>query len=189
MRSGWTIFLTVLAVGMPTSAPAQTEQVRFGNLHSHTSYSDGRGTPADAYAMACAQPGMDFFAITEHNHAAGDGKGDRHDGILIGTQPALYRGTPTSLVETADQMNQPGACVTIYGQEFSTISQGNHVNIFDVANVINVSNGAFNDLLTWLAANPDMGGAEPLLQFNHPGTGKKAVKDYGHDDFGGDENL
>ena len=189
MRTGWTSFLTLLAAGIPSMVSAQTEQVRFGNLHSHTSYSDGRGTPADAYTMACAQPDMDFFAITEHNHDAGDGKGDRHDGILIGTQPALYRGTPASLVETADQMNQPGSCVTIYGQEFSTISKGNHVNIFDVANVINVQNGAFNDLLTWLAANPDMGGGAPLLQFNHPGTGKKAVNDYGRDDFGGDKNL
>ena len=154
-------------------AVAQTEQVRFGNLHSHTSYSDGSRTPAEAYTMACAQDGIDFFAITEHNHDKGDRKGD----ILIFNRPDLYRGTPEALVDTANRLDAPGACVTLFGQEFSTISSGNHVNVFDVADVIDAPNGRFDLLLNWLAAHPDFGGAEPLLQLNHPGTGKKAVKD------------
>ncbi|MET0552068.1 MAG: hypothetical protein ABW221_03460, partial [Vicinamibacteria bacterium] len=36
-----------------------------GQLHAHTSYSDGLLTPADAYAAARAQ-GLDFFAVTDH---------------------------------------------------------------------------------------------------------------------------
>ena len=46
----------------------QTEVVYnlyFGDLHSHTSYSDGTGLPDDAYAMAKAS-GADFLAITDH---------------------------------------------------------------------------------------------------------------------------
>lgn len=68
------------------SAPAfaQTADVHFGNLHAHTSYSDGSGTPAEAYRMAC-DAGLDFYAITEHNHDKGDGKGDRKDGRMIAT--------------------------------------------------------------------------------------------------------
>lgn len=40
-------------------------QIYFGDLHSHSGYSDGQGTPADAYATAKAS-GIDFFALTDH---------------------------------------------------------------------------------------------------------------------------
>src|SRR6185503_5267687 len=51
----------------------------FGNLHSHTSYSDGVQTPPDAYTFAHfnAQTPLDFLAVTDHNH---------HD---LGMTPAL----------------------------------------------------------------------------------------------------
>lgn len=178
--------ITILAVSAP--AIAQLDQVRFGNLHAHTSYSDGSGKPEDAFRMAC-DTGLDFFAVTEHNHAAGDGKGDRRDGIVIATSPQLYSGDVASLVATADRMNRPGHCITIYGQEFSTISQGNHVNVFDVDSVIDVANGRFDLLIDWLGEHPDGAGAFPLIQFNHPRSGKRAVKDYGRDDFEGGSEL
>lgn len=38
----------------------------FGDLHTHTSYSDGRGTPEDAFAAAKAA-GADFMATTDHH--------------------------------------------------------------------------------------------------------------------------
>ena len=43
----------------------------YGNLHSHTSYSDGTGTPAQAFAFArnTAPTPLDFLAVTEHNHS------------------------------------------------------------------------------------------------------------------------
>ncbi len=181
--------LSVLLASTATGLQAQVNEVRFGNLHAHTSYSDGLGTPQDAYKMAC-EAGLDFFAITEHNHAAGDGKGERKDGLMIATKPDLYKGKPSSLVESANKANKPGKCVTIYGQEFSTISTGNHVNIFDVSNIIDAPNGAFDNLLTWLETNRDSENRVAVMQFNHPGSGQKARKDYGRDDFGGgDEKL
>lgn len=170
------------------AAQAQVENVRFGNLHAHSSYSDGLGTPEEAFQMAC-EAGLDFFAVTEHNHAAGDGKGERRDGLMIATQPELYKGTASSLVESANRLNGPGDCVTIYGQEFSTISSGNHANIFDVDKVIDAPNGDFAILLEWLQANPDSTGNMPLMQFNHPAGGQRARMDYGRDDFGGDEQM
>lgn len=39
----------------------------FGDLHSHTGYSDGVGTPSEAYAAAKAA-GADFLAVTDHVH-------------------------------------------------------------------------------------------------------------------------
>lgn len=182
------IIIAAFSLFTCASVQAQVNDVRFGNLHSHTAYSDGLGVPQDAYKMAC-NAGLDFFAITEHNHAAGDGKGIRNDGLMIATKPDLYRGKPSSLVESADRLNKPGRCITIYGQEFSTISTGNHVNLFDVGNVINAPDGAFAKLLEWAENNRDSQGNMAVMQFNHPSGGQRAKKDYGRDDFGGDETA
>jgi Lamin Tail Domain len=177
-----TYVLMISAACVASPGLAQVEQVRFGNLHAHTSYSDGTGTPDEAYKMAC-EAKLDFFAITEHNHAAADGSGVRKDGKLIAKTPALYSGTPTSLVEMANKRNVAGRCVTLYGQEYSTISSGNHMNVFDVGKVIDADNGKFDELLSWMDQNRDSRGAVALAQFNHPETGRED-RDYGRDDFG-----
>jgi hypothetical protein len=50
--------------GKPTTT---TYNLYFGDLHTHTSYSDGVGTPWDAFAAADAA-GADFMATTDHVH-------------------------------------------------------------------------------------------------------------------------
>jgi hypothetical protein len=84
--------------------------------------------------------------------------------------------------------------VAIAGQEFSTISSGNHANVFDVDDIINVDNGNYKALYeNWLPAHPDSLGQPPLVQFNHPNFRKDIVypstkpkereNDYGYDDY------
>lgn len=166
------------------AAPAAAQSVYFGNLHAHTGYSDGMGTPDDAYRMA-REAGLDFLAVTEHNHDAADGSGDRRDGVVIATNPTLYAGGLRSLERTA-RSHTNASFVALYGQEFSTISSGNHVNIFEIAEVIDeaqVPNGAFDRLLTWLGPRRDSQGLPALIQFNHPRTGSRSRADYGRTDF------
>lgn len=161
------IFSAAAAV-MAAAAPVAAQSVFFGSLHSHTSYSDGSGTPEDAYKAARAA-GLDFFAITEHNHREADGSGPRRDGLLIATNPALYSGTPTSLVETADRLDDPNHFVTLYGQEYSTITKGgNHVNVIGAREVITVDNGRYDLLAAFANAHPDASGRPLLIQMNHP---------------------
>ena len=191
--------------GPPASPPTPTAtafatshpRIFFGSLHSHTKYSDGSGTPADAFARARDQGKMDFLAVTEHNHdaaEAGISNGDpRKDGILIATQPSLYNGTdPNSLLSAARTFTTDGSFIAIAGQEFSTISSGNHTNVFEVADVIDVAKGDYKSLYdTWLPQHPDSLGEAPLAQFNHPDvhedltTNKPTQRenDYGYDDF------
>jgi hypothetical protein len=171
-----------ILVLLSSATPAAAQNVYFGNLHAHTSYSDGSGVPGEAYLQA-RQVGLDFLAISEHNHSAADGKGPRKDGLLIAVDPSLYAGQDYSLVETANRHDDPGKFVALYGQEISTISQGNHINIFEVGAVADVPNGDVPALLAWARAHSDFEGHLPLLQFNHPRDPDKVPKDYGRDDF------
>ena len=183
MKVAYSFLCLLLAAGPATAQ----EKVFFGNLHSHTSYSDGSGTPAEAYKHARDIAKVDFLAITEHNHAAAEqgASPDRRDGILIAKDHNLYSGASAkSVISAARAATVDGKFVAIYGQEFSTIGSGNHVNVFEVPNVITVPSGAFDQLVILLASTQDSRGKRPLLQFNHPGMNKKnPAKDYGEDDF------
>src|SRR5437867_4478373 len=46
---------------------AESLKVFYGLLHAHTFFSDGQGTPEEAFQAAKAA-GLDFFAVTPHNH-------------------------------------------------------------------------------------------------------------------------
>jgi hypothetical protein len=162
----------------------------FGLLHAHTAFSDGSGTPEEAFASAKGA-GLDFFAVTEHNHAAAEsGAGERADGLLIATDHGLYSGqTPLTVVRkwtengknktqtlsnvksviTAAHDATSPSFVALYGQEFSTISSGNHVNIFEIDDVLAVPNGDFRDFFQKLSDSPGIPPPLPVVvQLNHP---------------------
>jgi hypothetical protein len=60
------LLLGGLASERALAAPPPRYEPYFGDLHTHTGYSDGVGTPWDAYAAAIAA-GADFLAVTEHD--------------------------------------------------------------------------------------------------------------------------
>ena len=174
----------------PTTSPSPATQsaampnIYFGNLHSHTGYSDGVGTPDEAFTYARDIAKLDFLAITEHNHLLGGEK------AMMTDRRALYVGpTDSALIPTANRMNVDGKFVAIYGQEFSSMSKGNHVNVFEASDVIDIPNGQYDKLLEWLKLHPDSTGQMPIIMMNHPGLGVKFINrlQYGRDDFGDDD--
>jgi hypothetical protein len=181
-------FVLVFCLHNPVRLVA-ADLVFFGNLHSHTSYSDGSGTPSQAYKQARDTAKLDFMAITEHNHRLAESDaGDRADGRLIATRPELYVGpSSSSLIPTAGRYNKDGQFIALYGQEFSSISKGNHANVFEIGEVIDdqaVPNGRFDLLLTWLETHKDSTGQKAILQFNHAKLLNDYGIEYGADDFG-----
>lgn len=190
---------------------AEGPPLQFGLLHAHTMISDGSGTPADAYAAAIDR-GLDFFAVTPHNHGAAENSAkSRKDGVLIATNPALYAGASdvavtrqwrdddgdheetlviAPLKRAADDATDDDF-VALYGQEFSTISAGNHVNVFGVDEVLTIENGDFRAFYGLLE---DIGEDRVFAQMNHPSVAKdlfnnstettQKENDYGFDDFG-----
>ena len=86
-----------------------------GNLHSHTSYSDGMGTPAEAFAYARDQADIDFLAVTDHHNA------------LTAAEYADIRAQ-------AEAFSQSGVFVAIAGQEW-TGEEYDHCTVLDADHV------------------------------------------------------
>lgn len=104
----------------------------FGNLHSHTSFSDGNKdntllTPADAYTYAKTSQCMDFLGISEHNHNE------------AGMELANYS-TGINAATTATTSTFLG----LYGMEWGVISNGGHVLVYGINQLIGWEAGNYN---------------------------------------------
>jgi hypothetical protein len=136
----------------------------FGNLHSHTSYSDGVQTPAAAYAYArnTARTPLDFLAVTEHNH------------VSAGMSLAHY----TDLENECAAANDDGNFVAIFGQEWGLAANG-HVNVFESPALFGWDAGQYDvfvdqtdyaGLYSAVLANPPAS-YPPIAELCHPASG------------------
>lgn len=96
----------------------------YGNLHAHSSYSDGNADnttkiPADDYAYAKTSLCLDFLGISEHNHATA--------GMNIANWP-LGRAQAAAATTSA--------FVGMYGMEWGVISGGGHVLVYGVDSLV-----------------------------------------------------
>ena len=137
----------------------------YGNLHSHSSYSDGVQTPAAAYtyARSSAPTPLDFLAVTDHNHVSA---GMQLPNYALGAAQAA-------------SANSDGDFVAIWGQEWGIISTGGHANVFEAPVLFGwdpgqfdvfVAEGDYTGLYTALRANPPANYA-PVVEFCHPSGG------------------
>ena len=83
--------------------------IYFGNLHAHTSYSDGSGSPADGYRWAKDVAKMDFYAVTDHGEM-------------------LYGDEWENIGRQAKKFTLNGTFVALRGFEWSSVFDG-HANI------------------------------------------------------------
>jgi len=137
MKKTLTLLLAVCC--WASAAYAQTTpayQFYYGNLHAHSSYSDGNQdeatthyvTPGQDFGFADASLHLDFLGISEHNHAT------------AGMQRANY----AKGLHQADSMTTTGF-VALYGMEWGVISGGGHILVYGV-----------DQLLGWEAGNFDV---------------------------------
>jgi hypothetical protein len=111
-----------------TSIHAQEYQYYFGNLHAHTGYSDGNKdgaktkvkTPAKSFHFAKSSQHFDFLGISEHNHS----------------QAKMKLANYSKGLQEADDENEDGRFVCLYGMEFGVISKGGHVLVYGVDQLI-----------------------------------------------------
>lgn len=119
-------------------------QIYFGDLHSHTGYSDGVATPEEAFFTARAA-GVDFFAVTEHGFMLDDNEWQ-------------------ALQAQAQAATQPGQFVALPGFEYTHLY--GHLNVFDSDTRVSRDDPNYDTLAefyAWLVAHPTA-----FAQFNHP---------------------
>ncbi|MBL7726827.1 MAG: T9SS type A sorting domain-containing protein, partial [Dinghuibacter sp.] len=132
--SGGPLYLTTTVLtGNTATAPASSTTLNFyfGNMHAHSSYSDGNADdvtkiPADDYAYAKNSLCMDYLGISEHNHTAAGMR-------LADWQPGR---TQAAAATTA-------GFVGMYGMEWGVISGGGHVIVYGIDSLIGWDPGEY----------------------------------------------
>ncbi len=110
----------------------------FGNLHSHSDYSDGdmdnvcngAGSPDCCYTIGNTASFFDFMGISDHNH---------NEGPIM--TPALYA---SGLSEASTFTSANPGFAALYGMEWGTISTGGHVGIYGVNQLLGWNSGNYN---------------------------------------------
>ncbi|MDD4972067.1 MAG: CehA/McbA family metallohydrolase [Paludibacter sp.] len=130
--------------------------VYYGHLHNHTNYSDGTGTPADAYNYAKNTAKLDFFGISDH---------DNYLDSLKWANTKIQ----------ADAFNQDGVFSTFYGFEWSYFGTYGHVTVVGTPDYTTVvATNTFENLKTWLSTR------QGIAFFNHPGREDTNSKEFDH---------
>ncbi len=93
--------------------------VRWADLHGHSGLSDGTGSPDDYYGYARDVAGLDFAALTDHDHWGM---------LFLDQHPALW----DEIRAATQRHHQPGRFVTLLGYEWTSWIHGHrHVLYFD----------------------------------------------------------
>lgn len=146
----------------------------FGQLHAHTSLSDGTGTVEEAFAYASRVPGLDFFAVTEHSNSL-----DNDDAGAIGTDGKTVS-QEWAAGKAAAAAVTDGDFLGIFGYEmsWSEMSQLGHINTFNTPGWQSSTQAGFSTLESYYQALTTVPGS--VSQFNHPGTTYGYFENFSH---------
>ena len=125
-------FLLIVTAFFSPFLYSQTYNFYYGNLHAHSDYSDGNkdkssshvNTPAGSYAYAKNSKNFDFLGISEHNHYTSN------------NNPGMHLEDYSKGLQQADDENDDGDFVCLYGMEYGVIKGGGHVLIYGVDSLI-----------------------------------------------------
>lgn len=144
-----TCFFLFIAVALSFCLKAQHPSiggynVYFGNLHNHTTASDGELTIEQAYSTAKAS-GMDFFSTADHAEQ-------------------LSSSEYNTSINTANSYNEDGVFTTFYGFEWSDWNDG-HITVTNAPDYksAGLGFGGFDDLMSWIQQY------DCIAWLNHPG--------------------
>ncbi|MEW9124043.1 MAG: 5'-nucleotidase C-terminal domain-containing protein [Thermotaleaceae bacterium] len=147
----------------------------YGQLHSHTNFSDGQGTPEQAYTWARDNGKADFFAVTDHSNWF-DKESDRSNETITDVSQSTSSEWKT-LNELADTFTEDEKFVGIAGFEMTWSDGTGHINTFNTPWFASRSNSAmtlqayYDKIKEW---------PESISQLNHPGKTFGDFKDFGY---------
>ena len=171
-----------------------TFQRYFGQLHSHTQYSDGAGSLESALDYVKNLPeiaNVDFVAFTDHSNYF-DSKNNPnveaalYDMSLVNdSDPSHSWATYKNTVAAFNAANV-GKMVAIAGFEMTWSGGPGHINTFNTPGIVSRNNATLNNktkdagLQAYYKLLSQTEGANSISQFNHPGTTFGNFIDFGY---------
>ena len=170
-----------------------TFQRYFGQLHSHTQYSDGAGSLESALAYVKALPdnaNVDFVAFTDHSNYFDKSGAANPEGALYDMTKATEYSQQTwkSYKDAVAAFNadNAGSMVAIAGFEMTWSGGPGHINTFNTPGIVSRNNTTLNNktkdagLQAYYKLLSQTEGVDSISQFNHPGTTFGNFIDFGY---------
>ena len=171
-----------------------TYQLYFGQLHSHTQYSDGSGTLDSALSYIKNLPdsaNVQFVAFTDHSNYFDSKTNPNVEGALYDT--TLVKDSDAShswktYKDTIAQFNEDnaGEMVALGGFEMTWSGGPGHINTFNTPGIVSRNNSTLNNktddagMKAYYALLSQEEGKNSISQFNHPGTTFGNFKDFNY---------
>ena len=158
-------------------------QLYFGQLHSHTQYSDGAGSLDAALDYVKNLPesaNVQFVAFTDHSNyfdttGAANPEGALYDMSLASASSQETWNSYRSSVAAFNEANA-GSLVALAGFEMTWSGGPGHINTFNTPGIVSRNNTTLNNktdyagMRAYYALLSQQEGADSLSQFNHPGN-------------------
>ena len=170
-----------------------TFQRYFGQLHSHTQYSDGAGSLESALAYIKALPdsaNVDFVAFTDHSNYFDKSGVANPEGALYDMSQATEYSQETwkayKDAVAAFNTENAGSMVAIAGFEMTWSGGPGHINTFNTPGIVSRNNTTLNNktkdagLQAYYKLLSQTEGVDSISQFNHPGTTFGNFIDFGY---------
>ncbi len=171
-----------------------TYQLYFGQLHSHTQYSDGSGSLDSALSYIRSLPesaNVQFVAFTDHSNYFDSKTNPNVEGALYDT--TLVKDSDAShswktYKDTIAQFNKDNAgdMVALGGFEMTWSGGPGHINTFNTPGIVSRNNSTLNNktddagMKAYYALLRQEEGKNSISQFNHPGTTFGNFKDFNY---------
>ena len=167
-------------------------QLYFGQLHSHTTYSDGSGTldaALDYVANLPEDANVDFVAFTDHSNyfdksGAANPEGALYDMSLASeSSQNLWNAYKQA---AADFNASQSDVIALAGFEMTWSGGPGHINTFNTPGIVSRNNTTLNNktsdagMKAYYALLSQPEGADSLSQFNHPGSTFGTFSDFSY---------
>ncbi|WP_172794670.1 CehA/McbA family metallohydrolase, partial [Acetivibrio ethanolgignens] len=166
----------------------------FGQLHSHTTYSDGSGTLDSALEYVnqiSEKDNIDFVAFTDHsNYFDTKDAVNPEDGLydtskMTADSQRIWKEYKTK-VATYNASPSNRGVVAVAGYEMTWSGGPGHMNTFNTPGVVSRNNKTLNNktndagMKAYYALLSRAEGENSISQFNHPGTTFGTFADFGY---------
>ncbi len=164
----------------------------FGQLHSHTTYSDGSGTLKSALEYIAGLPesaNVDFVAFTDHSNYFDSKNAANPEEALYDTSKATAESIQlwNEYVGAAKSFNaEENGVIAVPGYEMTWSGGPGHMNTFNTPGIVSRNNSTLNNktsdagMKAYYALLSQPEGIDTVNQFNHPGSTFGTFSDFAY---------